>query len=455
MKNRSFYCQVILLLATVGFILFSPVSSRAGKLAFRNAIIVRGTVTDASGEPLEGVSIMEKGTGNGTTSDNKGNYSISVQSDATLIFSSLGMEVQEISVKGRSYINVQMSSTEVQLNEVVVGYSTQKRKNVTAAISKLNPEEMNNVTNPNPIQAVQGKIAGLSVPIVSGQPGIGAANIIIRGGTKLNVYGSSNGNSGGVPTGGVNASSPLVVIDGVFRSLDDINPEDIQSFEVMKDAASTAIYGARGANGVIVITTKTGKYNSKPVFTANYRHTWETPARTYHYLNGRDYLTLARTTVNNTSDLLPKDNLLNHGGFSAGTTVYTEPGQYGNAINLTALYDNIVELEGQDYVNNLLAKGWQVMEDPINPGVKLLFKDNNYQDLLWNTGNTDNYNVGVNGGGERANYNVSLGYIDQAGTFVGTNYKRYNALGNFGFKVSDNFKLTAMVNYSNELPNYV
>ncbi len=96
-----------------------------------------------------------------------------------------------------------------------------------------------------------------------------------------------------------------------------------------------------------------------------------------------------------------------------------------------------------------------MVDDPINPGVKLLFADNHYQDLLWNTGMSDNYNVGVDGGGENANYNVSLGYIDQAGVFVGTHYKRYNALGNFGFKVSDNFKLTAMVNYDNELPNYV
>jgi TonB-linked SusC/RagA family outer membrane protein len=434
-----------------------PVSVRAARFSgsLQAEIHVTGKTTDASGGPLAGVSIIEKGTQNGTTSNTSGTYNISVQPDATLIFSMEGMETQEIKVHGRSTINVVLVANEVQLNEVVVGYSVQRKKNVTAAVSKLDPQQLNNVSNPNPIQAVQGKIAGLSVPIVSGQPGSGADNIIIRGGTKLNVYGSSNGNSGGTATGGVNGSSPLVVVDGVFRSLDDINPEDIQSFEVMKDAASTAIYGARGANGVIVITTKTGKYNSKPVVTANYRHTWETPLRTYHYLSAKDYLTLARTTVFNTHDKIDKNNLLNNGGFSAGTTVYTQSGQYGNATNLTALYDNIVAVDGQSYVDNLLAHGWQTMDDPINAGTKLLYADNHYQDLLWNTGNTDNYNIGVNGGGERANYNVSMGYIDQAGTFVGTNYKRYNALGNFGFKVSDNLKLTAMINYDNELPNYV
>lgn len=457
--KKYFLSPIVFLLyvAITGSSFFIPLKVIADNHASDRfaAIMVSGKVTDASGKPLAGVSIIEKGSANGTSSGSKGDYNITVPPDATLIFTMQGMESQEIKVRGRSTIDVTMIVNEVQLNEVVVGYSVQKQREVTASVSKLDPKQMNNVSNPNPIQAVQGKIAGLSVPIVSGQPGIGASNIIIRGGTKLNVYGSSNGNSGGVPTGGVNNSSPLVIIDGVFRSLDDINPEDIQSFQVMKDAASTAIYGARGANGVIVITTKTGRYNSKPTVTFNYHHTWETPSRSYHYLSAKDYLTLARTTVFNTSDPLPKDNLLNNGGFSAGTTVYTQPGQYGNAINLTALYDNIVQVEGQDYVNNLLTHGWQTMDDPINPGVKLLFADNNYQNLIWNTGNTDDYNVGVNGGGEHANYNVSLGYVDQGGTFVGTNYKRYNALGNFGFKVSNNFKLTAMINYDNELPNYV
>lgn len=438
-----------------GLFILCSLSMWAGNLHQIPKVKVTGVVTGETGTPVSGVSIIEKGTHNGTISGDDGTFAIKVNSGSTLVFTMLGMESQEIPVNGRKTIHVVMKGAEVQMNEVVVGYSVQKKQHVTASVSKLDPQEMVNTSNPNPVQAIQGKIAGVSVPIVSGQPGMGANNIIIRGGTKLNVYGSGNGNSGGVPTSGVNESSPLVIVDGVFRSLDDINPDDIQSFQVMKDAASTAIYGARGANGVIVITTKSGKYNSKPTVTFNYRHGWETQARSYHYLSAKDYLTLARTTVQNTSDLLDKNNLLNKGGFSAGTTVYTEPGQYGVATNLTALYDNIVAVEGQGYVNNLLAHGWQVMDDPINPGVKLLYADNHYQDLLWNTGMSDNYNAAVNGGGENANYNVSMGYTDQAGVFVGTHYKRYNALGNFGFKVSDNFKLTAMVNYDNELPNYV
>jgi len=146
---------------------------------------------------------------------------------------------------------------------------------------------------------------------------------------------------------------------------------------------------------------------------------------------------------------------LHNGGFSAGTRVYTQKGDYGKNINLTALYDNIVAVEGQEYVDRLLANGWETMDDPINPGTKLLFKDNGYQAMLWNTGVSQNHNISVDGGSESANYNVSLGYTDQAGTFVGTNYKRYDALGNFGFKATKNIRIDAMVNYQKVVPNYV
>ena len=419
-------------------------------------IKIHGVVTDQSGNPLAGVTIVEKGTQNGTTSDSKGGYIITVNDNATLVFTTLGMERQEVKVSGRDRIDVILKGSITRLNEVVaVGYTTQSKRDVTASVATLGSGQMKNTSNPNPLQALQGKIAGLSLPIQSGQPGIGANNIIIRGGTELNEYGTGNGNSGGNPVSKINSSTPLVIVDGVFRNINDINPDDIATVQVMKDAASTAIYGARGANGVIVITTKSGEFNTKPTVTLNYRHTWETQARKYDYLNATQYLALARTTVYNTADPLPKNNLLNNGGFSAGTTVYTKPGQFGNSTYLTALYDNIVAVEGQAYVDNLLKNGWQVMDDPINHGTKLLYKDNNYQNLIWKTGQSDNYNLGVSGGSATADYHVSLGYQHQEGVYVGTDYTRYSALGNFNFRVSDNFKLHAMVNYSNELPNYV
>lgn len=418
---------------------------------------VTGTVRSAvSGETLPGVSIVLSGTAVGTTTGNDGKYALDAPKDGKLIFSYVGFEPKEVTIDNRSIVDVSLDDSQKSLNEVVVvGYTNQSKAKITAAVSKLGVDELRNTSNPNPVQAMQGKIAGVSVPINSGQPGAGATNIIIRGGTKLNVYGTGLGNSAGNSVGSSESSGPLVIVDGVFRSLNDINPDNIESFQVMKDAAATAIYGARGANGVIVIKTKGGKFNTKANITLNHRTTWETNARDYKYLNARDYLSLARKTVQSTFDPIDKNNLLNNGGFSAGTRIYTAPGQYGNNINLTALYDNIVAVEGQAYVDNLLAKGWQTMDDPINPGKKLLFADNQYQDLLWNTGVTQNHNLSIDGGSERANYNVSAGYTNQAGTFAGTKYKRYDVLGNFGFKAADNFKIDAMLNYQNVQPNYV
>jgi TonB-linked SusC/RagA family outer membrane protein len=424
-----------------------------------NAFTVSGVVSDgARNETLPGVSVKLKGTSIGTLSDMNGKYTLRVpSSSSTLIFSFIGYDNTELSINGRGTINVTLNANSKSLSEVVVvGYSQQTREKNTASISKLDAKQLVNTANATAINALQGKIAGVAIPISNGQPGSAPSNIIIRGGSKLNVYGTGTGNSGGDQVLSSDASSPLVIVDGIFRPMKDINPDDIESLQVMKDAASTAIYGARGANGVIVIKTKGGKFGSgKANITFNYRTNWEVPTGEQNYMSARDYLSLARTTVKNTFDAIDKNTLLNNGGFSAGTKVYTTKGQYGTATNLTALYDNIVAVEGQDYVNNLLAKGWETMDDPINPGTKLLFADNHYQDKLWNTGMTNNYNLGVDGGSQVANYNVSFNYINQAGTFVGTNYKRYSALGNFSFKATNNLQINAMVNYQNILPNYV
>lgn len=421
--------------------------------------IVTGRVTDSSSNnPIDRVTVIIKNSNTGVTTNVTGKYAISLNGtgNATLVFSRIGYTTKEVLVTGAGEINVSLSESIAALSDVVViGYTQQSAKKNTASISKLGPNELKNNPNPNPVQALQGKIAGVSVPITQGQPGIGAVNIIIRGGTKPNVYGSGLGNNNGSAVGASDGSNPLVVIDGVFRSMNDVNPDDIESMQIMKDAASTAIYGARGANGVIVIRTKKGKLNTKMTVALSHRTTWETQARDYDYLSAEEYLRLARITVANTADPIDKDNLLYRGGFSAGTRVYTKPGDYGKNIYLTALYDNIMQVEGEQYVNNLLSNGWRVMDDPINPGTKLLYADNHYQDMLWETGVSNNDNITLSGGTDKADYNFSMGYTNQAGIFVGTKYKRYNALGNFGFRASKNLKLDFMINYQNVLPNYV
>src|SRR5688500_3997470 len=433
-------------LCLAALLLFQQVNAQDNRM-------VTGRVTDSSSnDPIDRVSVIIKNSNSGVTTNATGKYAISLNGpgNATLVFSRIGYTTKEVLVTGAGEINVSLSESIAALSDVVViGYTQQSTKKNTASISKLGPNELKNNPNPNPVQALQGKIAGVSVPITQGQPGIGAVNIIIRGGTKPNVYGSGLGNNNGSAVGASDGSNPLVVIDGVFRSMNDVNPDDIESMQIMKDAASTAIYGARGANGVIVIRTKKGKLNTKMTVALSHRTTWETQARDYDYLSAEEYLRLARITVANTADPIDKDNLLYRGGFSAGTRVYTKPGDYGKNIYLTALYDNIMQVEGEQYVNNLLANGWRVMDDPINPGTKLLYADNQYQDMLWETGVSNNDNITLSGGTDKADYNFSMGYTNQAGIFVGTKYKRYNALGNFGFRASKNLKLDFMLNYQN------
>ncbi len=423
----------------------------------QNVRTIKGVVTDSANAPLEQVTVTLKNTGTGTSTNERGRYSINVtQPGGVLVFSRVGYQSQEITIGEKTEINLSLNSVSTSMGDVVViGYLQQSTKKNTAAVSKLNIDELKNNPNPNPVQALQGKVAGVSVPVSQGQPGIGAVNIIIRGGTQPNVYGSGLGTNGGAAVGSSDGSNPLVVIDGVFRSLNDINPDDIESFQVMKDAASTAIYGARGANGVIVIKTKKGKLNTKMTVALNHRTTWETQAREYDYLNAEEYLKLARITVANTADPIDKNNLLYNAGFSAGTRVFTKKGDFGKSTYLTALYDNILQVEGQGYIDNLLSRGWRVMDDPINPGTKLLYADNHYQDMLWNTGVSQNDNLTLSGGTDRADYNFSMGYTNQKGILVGTKYKRYNALGNFGFRASNNLRLDFMINYQNVMPNYV
>jgi len=448
MKSSKTRVRWLLLVATF----FLTLSS------FGQTIFLSGKVVDSSGKALEGVSVLVKGHKKATATDATGAFNLTIPAGrATLVFSAVGYASKEVAITAEQHtVTIALNrSADAMQDVIIVGYMQQSRKNVTAAVSRLDMAEMKDVTSPNPVLALQGKLPGVSVPVSSGQPGASPVNIIIRGGTRLNVYGTGIGNSGGNAIGSSNATSPLVIVDGVFRPMADVNPYNIESLQVMKDAAATAIYGSQGANGVIVVKTKGGRYNKRMTLTLNHRTTWETASRSLDYMNAEQYLRLARTTVFNTHDALNKDNLLNNGGFSAGTRIYTSPGQYGKDINLTALYDNIVAVEGIDYVNNLLKKGWKTMDDPVNPGTKLLYADNHYQDLLWNTGLTNNENLSIDGGSDKASYFLSANYANQAGTFVGTNYKRYDVLGNFSYRPTENFKLDVMANYQNILPNYV
>src|SRR5688572_29084527 len=231
----------------------------------RTAITVTGKITDQAGAPLPGVNVLEKGTTNGTVTDTQGSYSITVTSgESVLVFSFIGTTTQEVVVGTQIEISVQLLDDTETLSEVVViGYGTQEKKDITGAVASVKSEEFNKGIMNSPEQLLQGKVAGVNVTSASGEPGSPQA-ITIRG-------------AGSVRSG----STPLFVVDGldldnsgtggVTNPLNFLNPQDIETIDVLKDASATAIYGARGANGVVLITTKKGKAGHPTVaFSSNF-----------------------------------------------------------------------------------------------------------------------------------------------------------------------------------------
>lgn len=209
----------------------------------QDKVTVKGIVTDVKGEAIIGANIIEKGTTNGTITDIDGRFTLVVSEKASLVFSYIGYLTQEMLVGKKTFLNVQLQEDNKTLDEVVItGYGgTQLRSKMTNSIAKVDNSTLSTGAHTNPAQALSGAVAGLRVQQTSGNPN-STPTLVLRGGTNLDGSGS-----------------PLVIIDGAVReSLSDVNPEDIESLEVMKDAGATAIYGARASNGVILVTTKRG-----------------------------------------------------------------------------------------------------------------------------------------------------------------------------------------------------
>lgn len=433
MKKRVLLHHLLLTLPLMSVTAFMPadLSGKAASSYHQAAaekIAVRGIVTDQSGNPVPGVTIVEKGTQNGTITTDDGSYAITVNDDATLVFTIVGMEKKEVPVSGRKKIDVVLQGNAVRLNEVVaIGYGKQSRVDVTNSISKVGEQEFEHTPGGNPLKQLQGKVAGLSLQISDGQPG-SDPQIFLRGGTTTSPEGDA----------------PLVIVDGVvsqgMRSITDLNSDDIESIQVLKDAASTAIYGARAANGIIIVTTKTGK-SGKPKVDFKYTYGIETQGKKYDFLDARDYIYVSRrnTMLYNKS---------NPDFFLSGGTYGMSTGNPRDSRNTLEFLDTYLQDYGKDYVNELLSKeGWETMQDPVT-GKMLIFKNTNFQDVTFQTGHTANYNVDVSGGNEVANYYLGLGYLDQDGIVYGTYYKDYNALFNGSYKLSNSFKIHTSVAYS-------
>ena len=384
-------------------------------------IVVKGTVTDATNEPLVGATVRVKDGSASVITNIDGQYTISAPADATLTFSYIGMSTQEIAVGGRQKLDVKMEDSSVALDDVVViGYGTQSRATVTSAITKVKAEDMAIAPSHNAMAMLQGKVPGMQVNFSSGRPGIDPA-VTIRGGTTTDPGGDA----------------PLYIIDGVIRTIKDLNYADIESVEVLKDAASTAIYGAKAANGIIIVTTKSGK-KGKGKISFSYGLSVDHQPKRMPICNAREYLSLTREAAVRAYN--PEKYLNGTFGMSTNNVI-------DSYVNLAFLDDWITKY-GQSYVEDLLTnKGWETMDDPATPGKKLLFKDTDYQDNLMRTPINHDFNINFSGGNDRGTYYLSLGYLKQDGIVVGNDYNRWSFTANGSYKIMDNVTVRSSANY--------
>lgn len=367
-------------------------------------IKINGTVMDNVGIPMPGANIIQKSTRNGVITDFDGNYTITVPPNSILVFSYIGMESQEIPVNNRTAIDIRLMPTAVGLDEVVVvGYGAQSRRTLTTAVTKVDGDVLETIPISNIGEGLKGKVAGAR--IFSNNSAPGADPIIrIRGGSSINK-----------------SNAPLVLIDGVELGLSDINPNDVASIEILKDAASSAIYGSRASNGVVLVTTKTGKLDQQPRITFETTLALQGFERFYDFMNAADYISLVRPNVANSP--FPKRNF--QSGYSASS---------GN--DETSIYTTRYLESGES-----VPEGWKSMTDPIDPSRTLIFEDNNIKDVLFNTGLWKNSYLGINGGNNSIKYAGSVGYTKDEGIALSSNWERLSARTNIDANISEKFKI--------------
>ena len=319
--------------------------------AQQQAKTVTGTVTDVSGEPIIGANIRIKGTTTGTITDIDGNFSIEAEPQSVIEVSYIGYLTQETVINNQKSIRFLLKEDTKTLDEVVViGYGVQKKADLTGSVANINTEKLNTQSNANIGQALQGKIAGVDIVSQGGAPGSGTRIMVRSIGTLNNAF-------------------PLYIVDGMYmNSIDHINPNDIASIDVLKDASSAAIYGSRAANGVIIVTTKEGSNTEgKPIIDLS--------------------VNLGISTASKFLDMLDAK------GWAEVTTIARQ------AIGKPAL----------DMATDLANK-----------------PDNDWQDIMFRPALMQNYNLAVKGGGKYSTYYTGLGYFNQDGIVKGTNYQRYN-----------------------------
>ena len=346
---------------------------------YAQSITVKGHVKDALGGVI-GASVVEKGnTTNGTITDLDGNFSLNVPKGSTLVVSFIGYKTQEV-VAASSVVVTLQEDSELLDEVVVIGYGVARKNDLTGSVTAIKPDEMNKGLTTSAQDMMQGKIAGVSVVNNGGEPG-GSATIRIRGGSSLNA-----------------SNDPLIVIDGLAMDnygvqgmsnpLALVNPADIESFTVLKDASATAIYGSRASNGVILITTKKGQSNSKPRISYNGNVSVSMVTDKLDVLNAKEFMKLVQNTYG-----------------------YSDEEFLASA-----------EYQALGYTN---AQG------------EHLFADTDWQDEIYRTAVSTDHNITVSGGLKNMPYRVSLGYTNQQGILKTSSFERYTASVNLSPSLFD------------------
>ena len=353
---------------------FAENNSQEVEMTQQQTITIKGKVTDSKGEPLIGVNVMEVGTTNGTITDFEGGFQINASRNATLKISYIGYKDATVAVNGKTNVSVVLKEDTETLDEVVViGYGAVRKADLAGSVAVLDNKSFKDQPITRTSDALQGRVSGVQVES-SGVPG-GQVKIRVRGSNSVN-----------------RSNEPLYVVDGIIREsgLDGISPEDIQSMQVLKDASSTAIYGARGSNGVILITTKTGK---------------------------------------------------------AGAASITFDAQIGIS-NVSKDYDL---LNAYDYANALTdIKGISFTADEMT-AFKNGTKGIDWQDAIYQTGVTQDYKLAISGGSEKTQYYISGNYVNQEGLVIKSEYERYQAKMNISSQVTKWLHVTADMNASHSI----
>lgn len=356
---------------------------------------ISGVIYDETGGVLPGANVVEKGTANGVVSDFDGNYRITVSGlDPVLVFSSIGFETQEITVSGRVSINVNFQPAVSELDEVVlVGYGSVKKSDVTGAVATISGADLVSVGATSPLKALQANAAGVNITQRTGSVG-SEFDIQIRGANSLS----------GAP--------PLYVVDGVFTdNISFLNPNDIKRIDILKDASSTAIYGSRGSNGVVIVTTQSGEgaKGREPVIA------YDGFVGVRRIANFPDFLTSYDESVTWNRDRQVALDLVN------GNPIVNSP-TYG--------FPTVIGDDGVDYWEEALSNR----------------RGTNWADALLRSSITQNQFISASGGGEKVGYVVGFGYQGDSGNAVGQYYKKYNFKASIDADVSDRFSIGANIN---------